>query len=462
MQTRSLFAWLFVGSACGEAVPPSTDQPGLETETDGIFTSGVDGGDGADETGEEPVYCITNDDNPQGLEGVKHLCDITYDLDIALTVDPFFGSNYSEGHSVVGVQTVAPPSTYEHPFVSACCTDITEHPSWPVADTCALPHQMACMSDLIEHVCHAPGTWLLKLANNGIGIGNGEMAIEAAAEDFMYGYTTDMEGNNLRQQCINHFMKGPDDLIEANLCGEDFVGGFDHEPFSPGVSWTYLGNTVFDVTITLRSSFATGGVEPPPTPAETCSNPPDNNGEVPPFSHPGSLGGFVVPVDGVPVEVYGPEFDDEYIEGAGDFGTDSRMHRYVKATSPYNLVIDQWVMYEDAASMVGTPSVSATVDGFKLELVGANTGASDGLGGWSIAAGGAIFNLSASIGGLGYSVPTMNDTDIDFHEVSSGADDCPAGLPSPCLVSSAFSIDYTDLDAGVWTLEMPEITWKPI
>lgn len=127
MRTRLLFASLLAGAACGEAVPPSTNQPGLDTETDGVFTSGADGA-GVDETGEVPAYCITNDDNPQGLEGVIHLCDITYDLDIELSVDPFFGSNYQEGHSVT-VQTLNMPSTYEHPFVAACCTDVADHPS---------------------------------------------------------------------------------------------------------------------------------------------------------------------------------------------------------------------------------------------------------------------------------------------------------------------------------------------
>lgn len=300
-----------------------------------------------------------------------------------------------------------------------------------------------------------------QLANNGIGIGAGEIAIEAAAEDFIYGYTTDMDGNNLRQQCINHFIGGPDNLIEADLCSEDFDGFFEHEPFSPGISWTYLGNTVFDVTVTLRSSFSDGGVEPPPTPARSCDAGPDNNGEVPPFSLPGPSGGFVVPVDAVPIEVYGPEFDEEYIEGLGDLGTNSRMHRYFKTTSPYNLVVGQWVMYEDDAATVGTPSVSVVVDGFKLEIVGSHVVQADGLGGWSIPGGMAIFNLSASTGGIGYGIPSVNATDIDFHEVNIGVGDCPTFAPSHCLVSGAFSIEYTDLDVGFWSLEVPEITWRP-
>lgn len=451
---QSALAWLIIGAACGDPVPSETVQPSLETETDGVFTTGVDGGDGADDTaGPEPVYCITNDDNPDDLEGVKHMCDITYDLDLEISVNPVFGSNYVEGNSVTSVQTLDPPSTYDHPFASACCTDITDHPSWPVSDTCGLIHQRACMSDFIEHICHAPGSWLFKLAHNGIGVGSGEEAIQRAANTFTYG--------DLKQRCIDHFMAGADDLINADLCGTEFSGSFEHEPFTPGDTWTYLGNEAFDLTITLTSSFATGGVEVPPSPPETCGSAPDNNGEIPPFSGIGSAGSFVAPVGDVPIEVYGPEYEEEDIEGTGELGGSSRMHRHINSTAPYSLFIDQWVMYESSASVVGTSSVSMAVDHFKLELVGASDVATNGTGGWTLAAGDAVFNLAASIGGVGYVVPSINDTAIVFDEVASGVDDCPTAITGLCLVSSAFSIEYTDQDAGVWTLDVPEITWKP-
>lgn len=89
MKRNLPLGWLMIVCACGDPVPVVLDIPALDTETDGIYTSGIvegeggDADDGADETAAGPTFCLS--DATPGVEAVKHMCDITYDLDIEFT-----------------------------------------------------------------------------------------------------------------------------------------------------------------------------------------------------------------------------------------------------------------------------------------------------------------------------------------------------------------------------------------
>ena len=57
--TWSCFVPLALGYGCGGGVPPSTDPPPIDTDSDGIYTSGIDGnGDGADDTAGPPPAVV--------------------------------------------------------------------------------------------------------------------------------------------------------------------------------------------------------------------------------------------------------------------------------------------------------------------------------------------------------------------------------------------------------------------
>lgn len=75
--------------------------------------------------------------------------------------------------------------------------------------------------------------------------------------------------------------------------------------------------------------------------------------------------------------------------------------------------------------------------------------------------GSATFNLAASTAGIGYSVPALNSSDIDFHTIASGVGDCPSNVNTACLVSSTFDVEYIDATSENWVLTVDEITWHP-
>lgn len=442
---------LVVGTGCGggEHAPPVQGQ----TDTDGIVTTGVNGTDdtGADETGAEaPYYCIYNDDNPLNLVGVKHQCELEYDLDITFTVSPPVGPDFQVPLQVSSVQTVSDDSTYEHPYVMACCTDVTDHPDWVFADSCDYEHHRACFSDFIEHICDAPGVWLESAAHDYVG--QGAEAIQAAANWF----------KDHRNECYSHFWNGPDALSEADLCSTDFDGRFDHTPWEPNLTWSYevLGvelAEVSNVVIAPRSSLDEDVPLAPPSGAESCTNPNNNNGETPPLSLPGTAGTIVSPAAPVSINVVGPTFADEVISGSGDFATNSVLQW--RTNSANALEIERWTMIESSPTSVGTSSVTASVDGFKLNLLGSHTATSI-TGGWQFGAESALFNLIATVDGIGSNVQASNVTPIKLHTVSGGVGTCPTYVSS-CLVSRPFTIGYDDTFGQTWELDIPTTTWTP-
>jgi hypothetical protein len=439
---------LLAAGGCGGERPQPVQGDG---ETDGVVTTGVDGAS-ADETAEEPpYYCIYNDDN-SGFVGVKHQCSLEYDLDISFTVSPPIGPSFQVPLSATGVQTISEDSTYEHPFVMACCTDVTDHRDWPFDDSCSYLHHEACLSDFLEHICNAPGVWLEKAAHEFFG--QGAEAIEAAADWF----------KNHRQDCYDHFWTGPDALSTADLCNSDFDGFFDHTPWEPTETWSYvepisgvLISQVSNVVIAPRSSLGESVPQAPPSPAESCTLPNGNNGETPPLSSPGPSGFIVSPVAPVPIHVVGPKLGQEAISGSGEVGTDSVLQWYIDSANALEIV--RWTLVEASATTAGTSSLRANIDGFKLDLLGSET-ASVITGGWQISAGAALFNLIATVDGAGSNVQATNATPIQLYTVHGGVDACPTDRVS-CLVSRPFAIGYEDAFRQSWALDVPTMTWKP-
>jgi hypothetical protein len=424
------------------------------SETDGVITTSVDGGDeGLDETGVEPPhYCIYNSDNG-GLVGVKHQCSLEYDLAVTFTVTLADGSSFDVPLSAFAVLTASDESTYEHPFVMACCTDIRDAPGWPFEDTCITYHHEACMSDFIQHVCNAPGNWLAAAADDFLW--NGKEAIEAAAEWL----------NEHKQECYDHFWKGPDALQDAMLCDAEFDGFFDHTPWEPSETFQYvlpLSTVVIaevsDIVVAPSSAFGQNVPIEPPTPGEACSHPDGNNGEVPPLEPLE----FVVddsfaPVAPAPIEMAGPVLAGEAFRGLGDVGTGSVLQW--TESRPGELSLERWAMTEAAATVAGTPSLRVDVDHFKLALARPVT-AKAVANGWRVAPGAARFFLGATVEGQGYDVQATNSSDIELHKVSGGAQGCPTQVSS-CLVSGPFTIVYDDEAAQSWKLSVPAITWQP-
>lgn len=428
------------------------------TDSDGVVTTGVDGGGGGDdqssggvdETGSQPppYYCIYNGDN-SGLVGEKHQCNLEYDLDITFTVTPLVGEPFDVPLSAFGVSTVSDESTYEHPFVMACCTDIRDADGWPFADTCDTQHHRACMSDFIQHVCNAPGNWLAATADDFLG--DGQEAIQAAAKWL----------NEHKQECYDHFWLGEDALFNAAYCDPEYDGFFDHTPWEPSETFQYV---VFDavvaevsnIVVAPRSSLGEHVPLEPPDAAEACSNPGGNDGEAPPLSSLEPVGGELAPVAPAPIEVEGPKLDGEVVRGFGDFGTNSLLQW---SRGDGTAVIERWVMTEAAATTAGTLAVRVDVEHFKLALLRPMKAIASQRG-WHLDPGSALFTLSATVDDQGASVQASNSTSIELHTVDRGVGACPT-YGGSCLVSGAFTIAYEDELGQQWKLRIPTVTWQP-
>lgn len=445
-----LTAVLLVLEGCSGGAPEQVQDA---TETDGVVTTSVDGGgEGVDETGvTAPYYCIYNDENA-GLSGVKHQCNLEYDLDVTFTVTLADGSSFPVPLGVTGVQTASDESTYQHPFVMACCTDIRDAQGWPFADACGTYQHQACMSDFIQHVCNAPGSWLEAEADDFLG--DGKEAIEAAAQWL----------NDHKQECYDHFWVGPDSLHDAVLCDPQYDGFFDHTPWEPSESFKYvlpLTNLVLaevsNIVVAPRSSFGEYVPLEPPTPSETCSNPGSNDGEVPPLSLLGAgVESFTLAAP-APIELEGPELGGSLVHGSGDVGIGSVLEWTVGEASARRL--ERWVMTEAAATMVGTEWVKADVDHFKLTLVRPVTAkASEAR--WHVEPDAARFVLVATVDGQGASVQATNATRIELRTVAGGTGPCPTHAGT-CMESGPFTITYEDETEQSWMLRVPRLVWQP-
>jgi hypothetical protein len=432
--------------------------PGVQaaTETDGVVTTSIDSGgdgDGVDEdTGlMAPYYCIYNDANA-GLSGVKHQCNLEYDLDVMFTVSQPGGSSFQVPLSVTAVQTASDESTYEHPFVMACCTDIRDAPGWPFDDTCETRQHEACMSDFIQHVCNAPGNWLEAAADDFLF--DGKEAVQAAAKWL----------DDHKQECYDHFWLGPDALFMAAECDPEFDGFFDHTPWEPAESFLYVlpGTTavlaeVSNIVVAPRSSFGENVPLEPPAPSETCSNPGSNDNEVPPLSSLGTGVDSLAPVAPAPIEVEGPKLGGSRVRGTGDVGTGSVLEWTTGEAGARRL--ERWVMTESAAATVGTELAKVSVDHFKLALVRPVT-AKAREGWWHVEPDAARFVLGATVDGQGSSVQATNATGIELRTLAGGTGPCPTGAGT-CMESGPFTITYEDEAQQLWTLHVPRLVWRP-
>jgi hypothetical protein len=220
---------------------------------------------------------------------------------------------------------------------------------------------------------------------------------------------------------------------------------------------TLVLGEVSNVVIAPRSSFDQVTPKVPPNPAESCELPNGNNGETPPFSLPGPSGIIVSPTAPVPIDVVGPMLEKESIRGAGEFGTNSFLRWHTRSSK--ELEVERWTMVEDAPTTVGTSSFTASVDHFKLDLLGPHTAVATS-GGWQLGAGDAFFNLIATIDGAGSNVQATNATPIELYTVAGGVEACPTRVGS-CLVSGPFTIGYEDVLGQTWTLDVPTTMWIP-
>jgi len=374
-----------------------------------------------------------------------------YDLDITFTVSPLVGAPFEVPLSATSVQTVSDESTYEHPFVMACCTDIRDAAGWPFADTCGTEHHRACMSDFIQHVCNAPGNWLAATADDFLG--NGKEAIEAAAKWL----------SEHRQECYDHFWEGPDALYDPMYCVPEFDDFFDHTPWAPSETFRYvlpLSNAVLaevsNIVVAPRSSLGQHVPLEPPGAAEACSHPNGNDGEVPPLSSIEPVGDSFAPVVPAPIEVVGPELAGEIVRGTGDFGTESLLQW---SRNGDMLELERWVMTEAATTTIGTSALRASVEHFELALV-RPVKAKMSTSRWHLDPGSARFILGATVEGSGSSVQATNSTSIELHTVEGGVGACPTNAGS-CLVSDEFTIAYEDDVGQHWKLSVSIMTWQP-
>ena len=438
---------LVLSAGCNGEVAPQPDQD--PTDGDGLISTGEPG---ADETAGEggAGYCIINDNAPDHLEGIRHQCSMEYDLDIQFELSSSIVGPTTIGLQNTGVQTASEPSTYEHPYVMACCSDIADNPDWPLMDSCATPHHRACVSDFIEHICTAPSAWLNSIADDYIL--SGREAIEAMA--------THLAKLEVRQDCYDHFWTGPDSIREADYCSSEFDTFFNFTPWHPSFSFTwdaeFFSFTASDLSVDPRAFIGDAVPLEPPADSKPCTLPDGNNGEIPPLSGP-SGEFFLTPVGTVPIEVSGPKFKGEVIRGAGAFGPNSSLRW--SHTQPGALEIEQWSMSEDASTVIGTSAFAVGVDGFKLDLLGGATAVPVGQG-WKISAKSALFNIAATIEGTGASVHATNSADIFLGTIQGGFGTCPINAGS-CVVTTGFSIDYEDETGGRWSTIIPSITWHP-
>ena len=261
--------------------------------------------------------------------------------------------------------------------------------------------------------------------------------------------------------CYKHFWLGGDDecdvgdLCDADLCDVAHDSFFDHPTWEVGVNFQNTGSTVSDIKVSLSSVLTDDAVQHLPGPAETCTDPGSNDGVPPPSTVPGTVGSFLSPVADVPIDVVGPVWMGEVINGSGDFSAASELHRYFSSGV---LVIDDWSMLEAGPTTVGTSAVTSDVDGFQMQLVEPEVTTAI-TGGWQIAVGRAVFYLNATIDGRGHAVIATNSTTVRFFQVAAGSGSCPTGVPG-CLAVRPFTIAYEDEFGGTWELDVPVSTWS--
>ena len=394
--------------------------------------------------------CLSDEDvEAEGF--VKHQCNGEYDLTISLELDPPFGAPITLGKTV----TVLPvnESTYENPLVAVCCTDITDAPGWcEGAASCATPHQDACWQDHLAHICRGVGPWLRKIADEQPAGSLKRSAIHKAGDALAV---------SLRQECFDHFWSDtPDELSEQDFCDEEFDGLFTHTSWEPTDTWQSCSfgfcAVVSDVKVELETSSLDGMVVPPPAEPEECSSPFTNAGEIPPFPESGTPSGpWRTLLSAVSADVSGPEWKGKDIEGSGSFGTSSTLRAAVISS---DLVIFDWRLEEHEATTVGTSSVSSDVSHFKAELMGDVTATTAPNNRYELAAGDAMFNLSATVDGRASSVQAKNSTTLLLEIVSPGTSGCPSQATS-CLLSPSFEVEYIDPDNETWLLEVGAGVW---
>lgn len=394
-----------------------------------------------DTESQELAGCVYSD-APGSIDGgLEFQCKAEYEVLLFFTFTPYLGAPQPDFASV-SVDDTSIESTYEDPFVMACCSELDPLP----VDTCTTPHHQACYSDLIEHVCQ---TVVQMLWSKGKELDPGSSAFEDA-HDWIKQRT---------QECYDHFWNGTDSLRDADKCTEGHIGHFVSddwildEPFAGDL----FGADVYLDRVQLTTRLPADAVQALPTSPESCMLPDSNDGEIPPGTIAGTSGAFATPVATYAASVIGPAYAGQPIAGTGAFSTDSEMHRYF--ASGGSLVVDSWTMVESGPATIGNSAASETVESFGLRLVDQLTPTkSSGI--HTVAPGAAHFGLSAVTDGHGYPLQATNSSKLQFVEVATGVAGCPVGTPK-CLQSRAFTIEFMDDAGATWELDIATATWKP-
>lgn len=451
--TLTMVATLLAMNACKQAPDQNVDQS-MTGGTDGIASSGPvvceNETEAADETGDDgggPPFCL--DKQSSIKSGIRHQCGGEYDLTVSFTIDPGTQSSYT----VPLFNNVMPgnESSYEDPFVSVCCSDVTEAPGWCPggADTCDTVHQRFCYSALVAHICYGVGPWLRTYAIQNDGFNDLPGLVREGG---------DWAAGDGRQECYDHFWNDPpDEFYEEDFCVAGYDGFFQHTPWEPNKSWSGLVGEVRDLKVELRTKAGPTFVIPPPTSgAEECSAAPSGADGIPPFPESSPpFGAWLTTLDPIPVDAIGPEWNGQQIAGLGLFSTDSLIRA---ATVEDDLVIFNWSMVSDGPTTIGTSTAIADVGKFKVELIGQIVAPPRGGGTYFLDSGQAMFNLSADVNGVTSAVQATNATEMALTVVTGGVSACPSWA-SYCIHTEALTVEYEDPDDDVWELLVDEAWW---
>lgn len=287
--------------------------------------------------------------------------------------------------------------SYEEPRVMACC------PAYDVnTPSCAQPHTQACVVDIVEQGCRSLVYDLNAQAEAAADAFEEEAIRKAAA------YVAEHQ-----QDCFNAFAVEPGVTANSPACdaNEEATVAYDQLPI--GASWSFdPPGLIPNITIEVINGEHQGifpWISDPEFPGDTCQSSDDND-------HVGLL--EVDPTDPVYKLKYGTAEvrSDSLLDQATLDSTRTSCAEHCSTAS---------IKDGELRWMVALGKQSQTVNGieidmFRAELQGPIPAAPDGLGGFVVAAGDALFALSGSAMGSSSIVYAPNTRPIYFRK--NGAD----------------------------------------
>ncbi len=421
------------GAGCTD--PGSPADPHIDiTATGGFGGDGTtaDPNDGADETaGPGPGladHCLFEEEAPQ--YGLKYQCagyawlTITVNSEDPRPLNLYFGAPHE----------VDATDSYEAPQVMACC---------PELDTsCFAPHEQACIVDLVEQGCKSISVALEELADDMPGIAN---ALNKAA------LWVNQESSQIA--CLNAFLVDTGVATTEATCGTLLAGQLS------GASWSFnpdTTNLVDDVKISISgaqilnvtpSSF-TDEFTP-----DQCASSNDNDGvfflEVDP-----NAGDTKTKLSAGGVALSGPQVGGQPILGEATLSSastscaGSNCSHAAWSVDAQEGRLHSMSLYSSGINVVGTTGDSLSVDSFGVHLYADTVGVAS-KDGFTIAAGNALFVLSAEAMGGAYKLSARNSTPVQLRHVGDH------------WSMETFSIDYADEAGDIWSLAVGPTIWQP-